>query len=87
MIQDSSNGSDILNREIKNSEGRLKAAKSGVPLEQICPEQDASYYIPDVESYFKGQDRIKRKKGIEDASYPAEQVKFFITEGSVPQSQ
>lgn len=32
IIQDSSNGADLLNMEIKQSEVRLKAVKSGIPL-------------------------------------------------------
>jgi hypothetical protein len=32
MILDSTNGSDILKNEIKNSDNRLKAIKSGIPL-------------------------------------------------------
>lgn len=80
MIQDSSNGSDLLTQEIKHSEGRLRAVKSGVPLDQVVPQQDASFYIPDVETYFKGKDRTKRKKGLAEDMSQHEQVKFFITE-------
>ena len=64
MIQDSSNGSDLLKQEIKHSDCRLRAVKSGIPLDVIMPKNDTSFFIPDIESYFKGKDRIKRMKGI-----------------------
>ena len=46
------------------------------------PKPGAGYYVPDVESYFKGIDKILRKKELnEDLTQDEERsVKFFITE-------
>jgi hypothetical protein len=85
LIQDSSNGADLLTQEIKNSEGRLKAVKKGISISDVMPNQDPSFYVPDVESYFKGQDRIKRKKGCVDEV--TDQVKFFITETNLVKTE
>ena len=48
----------------------------------MVPEKDETYYIPDVETYFKGEDRVRRDKGITASTdFSKENVKFFITEG------
>jgi hypothetical protein len=45
------------------------------------PQQDPSFFIPDVETYFKGHDKERRKKGLRD---DFQDVKFFITEANLP---
>jgi hypothetical protein len=80
MIQDSSNGTDVLKTEIRSSVNRLKAVKSGIPLSNVAPHNDENYYVPDLEDYYKGQDRIQRKLGIITVAEEEKQIKFFITE-------
>lgn len=48
--------------EIKSSDNRLRAVKSGIPLASVIKKKDNKFYVPDLESYFKGADRILRKK-------------------------
>ncbi len=50
----------MLNLEIKQSEVRLRAVKSGIPLEEVVPKQDERYYTPNLESYFKGIHQAER---------------------------
>lgn len=58
LIADCSNGADVLKTEVRSSQNRLKAVKSGIPLSNVVPHKDDSYFIPDLESYFKGPDRL-----------------------------
>lgn len=59
------------------SDNRLKLVKSGIALNKLAPEKDGKYFVPELESYFSGADRILRKtKKVEEI----EKVKFFITE-------
>lgn len=37
LIQDSSNGAEVLKNEIKLSDNRLKLVKSGMPLTKLAP--------------------------------------------------
>jgi len=62
VINDSSNGSHLLKNEIRNSDNRLKAVKSGLPLSRVVSKPSAGYYVPDIESYFRGIDKVLRKK-------------------------
>ena len=62
LINDSSNGSHLLKNEIRNSDNRLKAVKSGLPLSRVVSQPNAGYYVPDVEPYFRGIDKVLRKK-------------------------
>ena len=40
LIQDSSNGSEWLKKEIKRSDNRIVQAKQGKSLDKIAPEHD-----------------------------------------------
>lgn len=60
LIKNSSNGSEWLKEEIRRSDNRLTAAKSGLPLSKIVPKLDVSFYTPNLESYYKGPDRVLR---------------------------
>ena len=82
IIEDSSNGSEWLKLEIKRSDGRLKAVKSGIPLSKVVPKKDADFFIPVLESYFKGDDKIQRRQELEKVwnEEDHQDVKFFITE-------
>ena len=62
LINESSNGSELLKNEIKNSDNRLRAVKSGISLAQVVPKPSAGYFVPEVETYFKGIDKIMRKR-------------------------
>lgn len=48
----------MLRTEVRSSDNRLKAVKSGIPLSNVAPHKDENYYVPDVEDYFKGNDRL-----------------------------
>lgn len=93
MIQDTSNGTEMLKTEIKAADDRLRAVKSGIPLTQVVPAKDDTYYNPCVDDYFRGADRIERnkqmalfnlqqqdKKSEVNDEVSERQVKFFITE-------
>ena len=73
-----------MRNEIKNSDNRLKAVKSGIALSQVVPKPGAGYYVPDVESYFRGIDKILRKKELNEELTQDEEksVNFFITEAA-----
>lgn len=69
----------------------MRQVKSGAAINEVCPQPSDEYFIPDVEQYFKGKDRLKRKRGL--LNDPVDDVKFFVTEGkkssdyqSMPQS-
>jgi hypothetical protein len=61
MIEDSSNGSQFLKSEILSSNLRLRAVKSGIPLSTVVPWKEPNFYVPKLENYFKGYERIKRR--------------------------
>jgi len=48
LIQDSSNGVDQLKNEIKSSDARLRAVKSGIPLSTVVPKREESFYVPEL---------------------------------------
>jgi len=58
IIADCTNGSEILKTEVLHSQNRLKAVKSGLPISNVIPYKDENYYIPELERYFNGKDRI-----------------------------
>lgn len=82
LINDSSNGADLLKNEIKNSDNRLRSVKSGISLAKVVQKPGAGYYVPDIESYFKGVDKIMRRRELKQELTEDEEksVKFFLTE-------
>lgn len=56
-------------------------------MSRVVSAPSAGYYVPDVESYFKGMDKVLRKKELgEELTQDEERsVKFFITEATAPQ--
>jgi hypothetical protein len=60
LIEDSTNGSVWLREEIKRSDQRLKAIKTGNPLNKVVPQQEVNFFTPDLETYFSGQNRVLR---------------------------
>jgi len=80
LIEDTDNGSELLKEEIKRSDQRVRAAKTGNPLNKIVPEYDINFFTPDLETYFTGKYRVLRQ--LELSEQPEEEhkdVKFFVT--------
>ena len=62
MIAESSSGTDFLRSEIRSSEGRLAAVKSGIPVSKVVPVIYEEFFTPEVDAYYRGYDKIKRDK-------------------------
>ena len=62
MIAESSSGTDFLRSEIRSSEGRLAAVKSGIPVSMVVPVIYEEFFTPEVDAYYRGYDKIKRDK-------------------------
>jgi len=48
-------GAIMLKDEIEESKLRLKAAKYGHKVQEIAPEYDIEFYLPNKELYFKSK--------------------------------
>ena len=62
MIAESSTGTDFLRSEIRSSEGRLAAVKSGIPVSVVVPAINEEYFTPQVDQYYRGYDKVLRDK-------------------------
>lgn len=51
LIQDSSNGIDVLKTEVGLADKRRSLVKSGVPLVEVAPANDYSFFIPELDTY------------------------------------
>lgn len=57
-----SNGSEILKQEIKDSEIRLQQVRSGISVADIVPRPDERFFLKDKEPYFKGNEKVLRRQ-------------------------
>jgi hypothetical protein len=80
MILESSNGANILQKEIKVSTSRLRSVKSGASLHKICPSPHLDFFTPSLETYFKGHNRTLRDAATSKQQDPAPKNPIFITE-------
>lgn len=57
---DTTNGSEVLKREISDSEFRLQQVKSGISMRELVHNPDPRYFVTDLDPYFHGTDKVLR---------------------------
>ena len=60
MIQNTTNGSELLRQEVEESDNRLQAIKAGATLEKVAPSHNKDFYLTEKDPYFIGAERVVR---------------------------
>ena len=60
LIQNTTNGSELLKQEVEESDNRLQAIKAGASLDKVAPKHVRDYYLTAKDPYFMGAERIMR---------------------------
>ncbi len=60
LVADTTNGSELLKKEISDSEQRLQLVKSGISMRDLVHNHDPRFFVNDLKPYFRGTDKILR---------------------------